>query len=323
MEYKIMPFGEIWNGGAFCVPKELCEKRLNFADDKQLRVLLLVLNNSGVANTEELKKALKLSDDEVNECLEYWVSEGVMITDTAESKPPVQIPEEQKKTLEALPVPTLTPKDIVAMCAENGELADLLRTAEGIMGSSLSNSMKSNLINMVTYYGLPVPVVVTLLEYYKTQRENGKNITTRTLQNLAKDWAADEVNTLDKAGKKLRELENCEELWSEVIALCEFDYKKPTSAQLKMLSRWSAAFSKDMIFFACNTMKKYNDEDKRSIKIVDNILKEWKRKGFKTPDEVKAPRDSKKKSPDKLKGKPSFDINELYNKAIHNDEYDV
>ena len=326
MKYRINNSAECWAEGVFCVPKAVVEKHMNFADEVKLRVLLYVLYETKVEGVKEAAEALRISEAEVGEALEFWVGEGLLTSDGADEIKSVEKEEETeiKLKLEALPVPNLTPRDIVAMCSENSELANLLRSAEQILSSTLSHSMKSNLVNMATSDGLPVSVIITLLEYYRGEREAGKNITTRHLQRMAKEWAEAEVNSLEAASEKLQELKNCDELWSEVITLCEFDYKKPSSSQRKMVVRWLNDFDSEMVFFACNTMKKYNDEDKRSIKIVDNILKEWKRKGFKTPADVKAqPGKEDKKKDGKLKSKPSFDIDEIEKNAILNDDYDI
>lgn len=325
MTYRIAPMGEFWQDGVFCVPSRIVQKHLKFADGNQLKVLLLLLSEGGVADAGRLSQALGISEAQVGECLEFWLQEGILLSDEALPAPEktADEPAAASKPLEALPMPTLSPRDIVAMCSENSALADLLRSAEQILSSSLSASMQSNLVNMVTYYGLPVPVVITLLEYYKKERDAGKSISTRNLQMMAKDWANDGVATLEEASAKLQELENCEELWSEVIALCQFDFRKPTAAQKKMLLRWRSEFDKEMIFFACNTMKKYTEEALQSLKIVDNILKEWRRKGFKTPADVKAqPPAEEKKKGNKLKSKPSFDIDEIKKRAVLNDDFD-
>ncbi len=324
MSYRVAPTGAFWQGGVFCVPSEIAEKQLKFADGNQLKVLLLLLSKGGVADEAALSRQLGLSEDKVSECLEYWLEEGILVND--EEQPVSENTAEaadSNKSFETLPMPTLSPRDIVAMCSENAELADLLRSAEQILASSLSASMQSNLVNMVTYYGLPVPVVITLLEYYKKERDAGKSISTRNLQALAKDWANDGVDTLAQAAAKLQELESCEELWSEVIALCQLDFRKPTAVQKKMLLRWRKDFAKDMIFFACNTMKKYTEKEQQSLKVVDNILKEWQRKGFKTPEDVKAQPKAEEKKGNKLKSKPSFDIEEIQKRADLNDDYDI
>ena len=330
MGYRVKPDAEYWNSGVFCVPKVICEKHLKFATELQLKVLLLLLSDGGCAEPEELEKALGADSYDILECLEFWVYEGILVKDGEKDDAPVQAeaaaPEKvpDKKAFEALPVPNLTPRDIVVICSEDKELADLLRTAEKILSSSLSNAMKSNIVNMVTYYGLPVSVVVTLLEYYRDGRENGKNVTTRTIQNMAKDWAYEGINSLELASAKLQEMCAADDRWNSILEKCEFDYRKPTNAQLKMMARWNADFDDEMIAFACNTMRKNNPKEEQSIKIIDNILKTWKRKGFKTPEDVKS-QPEKKAEPTKkgkLKSKPTFDIEEFQRQAELNDSFD-
>ena len=135
-----------------------------------------------------------------------------------------------------------------------------------------------------------------------------------------------EVSSIEEASKKLLEMTEIDALWLKVLDLCGFEYRQPTSAQKKMLSRWRTDFSDEMIAFACNTMKKYTDEDRQSVKAVDNILKDWKRKKFTTPDEVKAQPEKEKKKPagkGKLKTKPSFDIEEIKKRSALNDDFDI
>ena len=326
MSWHINPVGEGWKDGIFAVPKSVAD-RLKFPSEEQLKVLLFVLSD-GKADVSALKSFLAYSEHTVLEALAFWENEGVLISDEPQDE---IVRTETKSTvtrLEALPMPSLTGKDIVAICNDNPAIAQLLRSADKILSGNLSAVMKSNIVNMVTYYGLPVPVVVTLLEYYKTEREAGKNITTRTLQQLAKEWADDGVTTLEMASAKLQERTGSEDFWNEILALCEFEYKKPTSARLKMMSRWLSEYDKRLIYFACNTMKKYNEEDKRSLKIVDNILKDWKRRGFALPEDVKEQDERKDKkeakpSSKKLRREPSFDVDELKRKAMLNDDFDI
>lgn len=329
MAYRIIPSGELWSGGVFCVPKSIADKSLKFASERQLKTLLYLLSNNGIAEVNDIAKLLSCSEGEAAECLDFWRFEGVLTKDGEAVKPDVEPEtkkEEKKPPLEALPMPSLTPRDIVQLCAENAELADLLRSAEVILASTLSMSLKSNIVNMVTYYGLPTSVVITLLEYYKSERDSGRNITTRKLQTIAKDWANEDVQTIEQASLKLLEISEVDALWLKVIELCEFDYRQLSSPQRKMLERWRADFENEMIFFACNTMKKYTDKEKQSIKAVDSILKEWKRKGLKTPDEVKnQPKTGEKPASGKgkLKSKPSYDLEEIKKRSELNDDFDI
>lgn len=326
MSYHILPSGEIWQDGVFCVPKAIAEKSLKFADEVQIKALIYLLSNSGTAEAQPLSKAVGCTVEQAEECLEFWHYEGLLAKDGEEKKPPKK--EEApapKPVFENLPVPVLGPKDIVNICSENEELADLLRSAEVILAKSLSTALKGNIINMVTYYGLPPSVVVTLLEYYKSEHDAGRSITPRKLQLIAKDWANEEVSTIEQASAKLLEISETENLWLKVLDMCELDYMKMTSVFRKMLIRWRADFDFEMIAFACNTMKKYTEEEKRGVKAVDNILKEWKRKGFKTPADVKAQPNKEDKPVKKgnLKSKPSYDLEEIKKRSALNDDYDV
>lgn len=326
MGYQILPSSEIWANGVFCIPKKAI-KKIKFLDSLKIAVLTIALSSEDEITASAIAKALRENELDVAEALEFWVLQGVL-TDSSYVKPEVTTDKdsEQKTALEKLPMPNLTARDIVAMSRENLEISQLLQGAQEILGTTISAAMQSNLVNMVTYYGLPVAVVLTLLQYYKSEREKGKNITVHKLMNMANEWANEEIDNLEKASAKLQELEDIEELWQFVIDKCEFEYKKPTSSQIKMLLRWRADFSQDMILFAINTMKKYNEKDKHSIKHIDVILRDWKRKGCSTPNEVKnykKEENKTNKSKDKLQGKPSFDIESIANDTILNDNFDV
>lgn len=326
MSYQILPNGEAWANGVFCLPKSVM-KKIKFLDAIKLSVLTLAIASDEI-KPPVMAAQLRIEVYEVEDALDYWVGEGILV-DT-EIIVPVQEekPIEAKQSLEKLPMPSLSPKDIVALSRENSDIKELLRNAQPILGSTIPQAMQSNLVNMVTYYGLSVPVVLTLLQYYKNERDKGKAITPHKLQMMAKEWAELEIDNLDKASDKLQEMEDVKELWSWVIAQCEIDYRKPTATQEKMMLRWKTNFSNDMISYAINVMKKYaENEESRSIKEVDNILKDWKRKGFTTPDDVKSykkpEQKSKSKSGEKLQVKPTFDIDKIAKDTLTNDDFDI
>lgn len=322
MSYQILPSGDAWKNGVFCLPKSIM-KKIKFLDIVKLSVLALAVASDEI-KPPQMAADLRLEVYDVVEALDYWVNEGVLI-DTSDIQVEEVKPAEPKQSLEKLPMPSLSPKDIVALSRDNAEIKELLRNAQPILGTTIPQSMQSNLVNMVTYYGLSVPVVLTLLQYYKNERDKGKSITQHKLQIMAKEWADEEIDSLEKASNKLQQIEDIKELWSDVINQCELDYRKPTSAQQKMMLRWKADFSKEMISFAINTMKKYTDEENRSVKEVDNILKDWKRKGCTTPNDVKTYKkpEQKVKSNGKLQVKPTFDINKIAQDTLNNDDFDI
>lgn len=328
MDYQILPIGDAWADGVFCVPRSIIKKlKLTGTDSAEitarLTVLTVAMSIDGRIEPHIIATATKMELNTVIECLNYWVSEGILTDGKSNAPATAEIETVVEKKLEKLPMPTYSPKDINALRKENKDIDDLLANAQLINGNSLSLSTLNSLINMVDYYGLNVPVVLTLYQFYTTQRNNGKSFTMHKLQKMALDWAEENVDTLEKASNKLQELEDIKDLWAKVIELCEMDYRKATATQEKMLKRWKTDFSTEMIVFATNTMKKYNDKNDWSLKEIDNILKDWKRKNFATPDDVKTYKKPEQKSNGKLKSTPSFDIDEIAKQTALNDDYDI
>ena len=130
------------------------------------------------------------------------------------------------------------------------------------------------------------------------------------------------------AEEKLQALENSNRLWTEILAAGSIKYRNPSVNQRAMLKRWSEDFSVDIIFYACEVM--CETAENPSTRYLDGIFKNWKKAGVKTLDDAKAlcekgkENSTKKKTgSSKLKGDPSFDINEIEKKALFNDDYNI
>ena len=338
MNYQIMPMGKIWENGMFSVPCLVAKNYIRLASEYQLKALLLILSNNGQATSKEIAKSLGCTESDADDFLEFWVDEGVLISDVKAAekseipeKPPVkkQAKAEKKapkKELESIPVPTLTPKDIVEALRHNEELVALMQSAEEVKGKPLSHIEKETLINMVQYYGLPCEVVLTILQYYIKEKGSGRAIGTAYLGAMAKNWSEEGITTLDAAEEKLTELENSDRLWNEIIAMSSIRFRNPSVNQREMIKEWNEAFSIDMIAYACDLMKE--NAEKPTLRYVDTILKNWQKAGIKTLEQAKTTNDEHQAKKDKsksgkLKGTPSFDISEIEKKALFDDDYNI
>ena len=339
MKYQIMPMGKIWENGMFSVPSLITDNYIKLASEYQLKALLLILSNGGNLSSREIAKTLGCTESDADDFLEFWVDEGVLICDSKAAAPEtVQVPavKEKKETkkesaasekaLESIPVPRLKPNDVVRILRENPEIEQLLQSAQEVFGRPVSHVEQEAAINMVLYYGLPCEIVLTILQYYKTEKDKKRAIGIAYLGAMAKNWSEEGITTLEAAEEKLRELENSDRLWKEIIALSSVAYRNPTVKQRKMIKEWHEAFSIDMIAFACDLMKE--NADKPTLKYVDSILRNWKKAGIKTLDEAKADNEKHQKNKEKtksskLQGKPSFDISEIEKRALYNDDYDI
>lgn len=341
----------------FFVPQQVV-KEIKPTSEYELKALLIALSNGGATNSKTVAKTLGCTENDADDFLDHWVKTGVLsksgsqynrdfetetVTEHTETvkeqpNPPQTQAQVQVKEIkevqnidkkQSMPIPVLSPKDIVAACRESKELTELMRNAQEVLGKTLSHAEQELIINMVTYYGLPGEIVLTILHYYKTQKERGKAVGTAYIGAMAKNWSEDGITTLDAADERLQSLEKSDKLWTDIVALAGIRHKSPTIKQREMINRWADEFSLEMIEIACNVMRE--NAEKPTLKYVDGVLKNWSKKGIKTPDDVIADNEKHNKSKEKpsksgnnkLSSKPNFDIDEIAKKAMFDDNYDI
>lgn len=327
MNYQLIPIGDIWQEGMLCLPKRIVSGYLKFASEYQLKALLLILSANGTSDSRTIAKALACTEEDADDFLEFWVEEGLLSRDGQAIIPTAALPVEEKvpkaNKKEIAPVPILSPKDIIAMCRESEELTSVLRNAQEVLGKTLSHVEQELIINMVSYYGLPSDVVLTILQYFKLEKTKGRALGTSYIAAMAKNWSEEGICSLEAADEKLRELESSDRLWSEIVALSGLRHRNPTLKQRDMIKRWSEDFSIEMIAIACEIMRE--NADKPTLKYVDSVLRNWKKKGIFTPDAVvedekKHSASSKAKTEEMDK---TYDIDEITKKAMFNENYDI
>ncbi len=335
MEYQILPGSSIWQEGSFFMPAKVASAYIKLASEYQLKALLLILSTNGKSNSREIAKVLGCTENDADDFLDFWVEEGVLtkdgsapITQTVPAQNTIQAqriktdkPAERK--LQAVPVPTLSPKDIVSACRENEELASLMNEAQEVLGKTLSHTEQELIVNMVSYYGLPSEIVLTILHYYKSQKEKGRARGTMYIATMAKNWSEEGIVTLDAADEKLKDIENSNRLWAEIVGLTGIKHGNPTVKQRNMIKGWFDDFSKEMIALACDIMKE--NTEKISLSYADKVLKNWKKKGISTPADVQADNEKHRKAKESRSDDidSTYDINEIAKKAMFDDNYDI
>ena len=338
MDYQIMPMGEIWSDGMFSVPSKISKKYIKFASEYQLRALLLILSQNGKAGARDIAKALGCTESDADDFLDFWVEEGVLIKNCdapapqpaqKKEKPVKEIKEasEKKKTLENVPAPVLTDKEVVEILKDSPDSQEVVQVAQEIFGGTISRALQKAAVNMVYYYGLPGEVVLTILQYYKSERDKKKPVGIAYLNAMAKNWSEEGITTLDAAEEKISELENSNDFWKEILDLASIKYRAPSVKQRAVIKEWKEDFSIELIGYACEIMKE--NASTPSIKYLEKILKNWKKAGIKTIDEAKA--DSEKHTETKSKStkknkyeiESTYDIDEITRKALFDDDYDI
>lgn len=333
MDYRVSPFGDIWKNGIFNVPNELVDRYIKMASEYQLKALLFILRNGGCSDSSSIARALGQTASDIDELLEFWVNEGVIVANGQEAvtKAPVEQSPDKKETekpavKEVISAPRLTPKDIVAYLRDDENLRFLLSDAQRVLGRTISHSEQEMLVNMVIYYGLKVEVVLMILEFYRSEKEKGKTIGISYINSMAKNWAEEGISSIADAEQKLQDIARGNRLWNEVVAITGIRHRQPTAKQREMVDIWFKDFDIAMITLAADIMKENTPQP--TLAYVNKILKEWKKKGISSPAQVQAEQeafaksreDKQGKKADRLKGKPSYDLEQIKRDAMDNTE---
>lgn len=298
MNYRVNP--EAWKG-VFAVPVEVVDKHIKLAGAVQLKVLLWMLRHSeGNYRIEDLAATLGQAVPDVNDALHYWVENGVLIqiseseekekpeieTAKATKVSPVKVTDvsEEEGSKQILPPPPAKPtaQDIVRRSEEIPELKFLFAQAQAQFKRMLSTSEQATLLWIFDYCGLPVEIILMILEY----ESYGKKLTLRNVEKTALRWAELEIDTIEKAEKILIEAKNTDKNWKEVSSLFGLDRRKPTKKEEEYLHLWydEWGFSRDMIQLAYE--ENLNQTAKLSLAYINGILKKWQANNIRTPKAV-------------------------------------
>lgn len=338
MSYTVNPTA--WSA-AFPVPSQIVDTHIKMAGATQLKALLWILRHSSEAvDIERLAKAIGQKPADTVDALHYWVECGVLLADdcaaplpapprveSSESvkekskKEPARAYEQEKtKTLESIPVTAPTSEQIADRACESSEIRFLFNEAQQKLGRTIGHAGQCTLLMMHDQYGLPVEVILMILEYAVT---TGK-IAFSYISALGKDWGERDIDTIEKADLMITRLRTGNRLWAEFARGAGIDNSKPTAKQLTYITRWANefGFTTEMILLAHDEMAEHCRS--LSLPYMDKVLANWHANGVKTPEDMEKAKQERTASRSTRKGKradpsgeASYDLNEFERGALH------
>lgn len=323
MDFMINPTK--WNK-SFAVPSEVVDDYIKLAGSVQIKVLLWMMRHSAEDRSiEELSSAIGVSAPDCIDALNFWKETGILVSSESEIKTEIVVPAEKPvikketpkvnntKFLPEIEAVKPTVEQIVARGDESEEIRFLFQEAQMRLGKTIGHDGQAVLLMMHDAYGLPVEVIVTIIEYCVSV---GKT-STSYIAKIGKDWGEREIDTLEKADEVISELKASDEMWGEFRIRTGISTPRPTSAQMKYLNRWKNEFKFSMEMILLAYEETANNIQKMSFPYMDKILKNWFEEGLKTPHEVaKAKQErlsviSPVKSVSKPKKQSSYNIDEV------------
>ena len=295
---------DVWNS-IFAVPASVVDDHIKFAGGQQLKALLYILrhNNENV-EIPQISKGTGMSESDVKDALQYWIEVGILSTD--ESQPARNA--EMQKTNEAqkmqaiqgiheiqvntapsakvdlreLPDITPTYEQVAARTLESPEIKALFNEVQMKLGKTVGYSIQAKLLMIYDHYGLPVEVILTIVEYAVS---HGKS-SIKYIESVAKDWAEKGVNTLEAADKHIKKLQATEKLWKQFVSMFSVDPPKYTEKRISYLKKWHYEYkqSLELIYYACE--ETVNRINKVRFEYMDTMLENWYKQKLKTPVDV-------------------------------------
>lgn len=327
----------VW-GSVFAVPSVVADEHLKIANGNQLKVLLYLLKNNNKDLTDEIiGEALNMHPEDVKDSLSFWVERKVISIDAEVITPakaentisetlsfatvePEQEPKKSKRPVSRAVRPE--PGYVIKRLGSDPGLAMLMDEAQRIFGRMLSNAEAGTLVMLMDTDGLPVDVLIMLLQYCV---DNNKG-TMRFVEKIGIEWGSEGINTVALAEEKIRTVTETYSYFNRVAST--FGMKNvgsPTKKQLTLANQWVGtwSFSEDMLRLAYERCVDIKGE--LNMDYINGILKKWYMAGWKNPDDVEADTaNTSKKSAEKPKKKgrqtleadASYDIEEYENKSI-------
>ncbi|MBQ8027736.1 MAG: DnaD domain protein [Clostridia bacterium] len=324
MEFSINP--QMMFGLSFSVPAAVVDKHLKLAGAAQIKVLLWLLRHAAESPTmDELCNALNMKSADATDAMQYWVECGIVLENGKVAKAEDQ-PEYAKPAKENTPVEIKseisytrpTSEQILKRTKESAEIQFMFNEAQKKLGRTIGYDGQSTLLMIHDFYGLPVEVLLMLIEYCVSIGKNSLGY----ISKAAKTWSEKEIDSLEKADEQIHLLRRCDGTWKKLCELTGISTPRPTASQSSYLAHWTneLKFDIDMIYLAYEEMA--NHTDKISFPYMNKVLQNWSDQGIRSPhqvEEAKEQRAAEKAKPAQKKKstgyEASYDIDEFDKKS--------
>ena len=169
-------------------------------------------------------------------------------------------------------------------------IAFLMQEADNILGRMTSNADKCTLLMLNEYYGLPVEVIIMLLQYLQDMGKTNM----KYIEKVAESWGDNEITTVDRAEKEIMRMTNSRTAFRIIVQTIGLEEHSPTDKELKQAERWVNEwhFTADMIREAYERC--VDAKGKYIPNYVESILERWHKAHITTLEQAKAEKKPKR-----------------------------
>ncbi|MBQ1546423.1 MAG: DnaD domain protein [Clostridia bacterium] len=345
-------------GSIFAVPTDVVDKYIKIAGSAQLKVLLYILRHSGGEfSAEDIAAALNMGAFDVKDCVEFWVSFGVIAINNGDITPapavsPVQSPVPAASAVQS-PAPAASPVQSPAPAA-----APVQSPVPAAALIDKTDKERSDTVAARPLRPDPIYIAKRVSEdeeianlYTEAQYILGRPISPnenagllmlhdndglpcevilmlltygtsnhkgmRQIEAMGAAWAKEGILTLEQADEKIRRLDESKEAYRKIQTLLGLEYRKPSQKEEEMYSRWLHEWRLSDDLIKEAYDLCVNAKGKYIPNYLNTILTRWHESGINTVESARAER--AKFVGAQTPRQSSFDINDLNNLSMFND----
>ena len=243
-------------------------------------------DNKNISN-DRIAEALKVSLIDVVNAFLFYSSQGLLkihnFTSVDNGDFDIEFCFEPEIGVCALPFrPSYKSSEISRHLSQNPRMSQMYKIVGQILGKTLSSADTELLYSFHDYYGLPVEVILVLIEYYVSKDK-------RSMKFIEKEvgkWASAGVNTIKKAKAYIEKREAFLSYAGQVRTMLGIQERRLSTRELTYINNWQNQFSMplDMVKLAFETT--VNQTGKLSFAYMNKILESWAQNNLRKTEDV-------------------------------------
>lgn len=284
----------LWNK-VFAVPKDLVDKHIKLAGKEQLKTILWLLAHGGEPiSIKEISLATGITIENAEDAIQYWLNCGFIHAED-ENVQPKQIANEARtkaaKAEEVKEDKTVQVKKrlvrpdgnyVATRINESQEIQYMVQEAQMVLGKTISPALSSALVAIHEDYGLPVEVIMMLINYVKEAGKTG----TGYIESVARDWYESNIFTVESAEQKLLELSEMRIAWRKFVSTIGIHDRPPTKKEEKITHTWFAVWKMSTEMVSEAYERCVNATGKLNMSYINKIMESWYNLGYKSIKDV-------------------------------------
>ena len=323
----------------FVLPTCVVDQHMKLAGALQIKVLLWIFRHMGEEfEIADISNDLSASQADVKDAMQYWFETGVLdkldkrergnetlktSINHAESKVDnlyrlkVDETKNNKITKPSYRYEKPNVKDISKRMLESDEIKTLMQEAQQILGKTITNSDSGILLALHDRDGLPVDVILMLLQYVVSIGKKNMSY----IDKVGRSWSEDGIDTLEKAESKIRQLDEENVIWSKFERIIGIDHRAPTAVEKEAVIRWMSKWKYDDKMIKEAYDRCVNANGKYVAKYIDSIISRWHKQGVLNINQaLNERRKTEKTNKNNYSSKPSYNIEEYENYSVFDED---